>query len=92
MLDILTVLGGLDTIETTLRTSWVGPAFMIVLIGLAITFMIRRQWMTMVTFIAFATVVGIIIFRTSTFFGDQGALTNTGAKFATDTFGSGGKS
>lgn len=88
LLNAITTFAGLDTLETKLQDSWIGPAFMILLGVLAIGFMVRRQWMAMVTFLAFATVVGIIIFRTDTFFGDNGVLTNTGANFGTDTFNS----
>lgn len=87
-LSFIPAAGGLGGLTDKLRSDWVGPAFIIVVIVLVIAFMWRRQWMGLITFLAFAVVVGIVIFRTDTFFGQSGSLTDTGSDFGQQAFNS----
>lgn len=80
---------GLGTLQSNLVSNWIGPAFLIVVAGLAIKFIISRQFRELAGFLAIAAVVGLLIFNAGGLFGSNGIFKNIADGFST-SIGSGG--
>lgn len=69
------VLEGLRQVQTSFVNNWAGPLFLIIVAGVSITFLIRREFRMLFSFLAIAAVVGVLIFFGGTLFGSGGKLT-----------------
>ena len=63
---------GLGKLQSNLIENWIGPAFFIVVAGLAIKFIISRQFRELAGFLAIAAVVAILVFNSDGLFGEGG--------------------
>lgn len=70
------LLSGLESIRQKLVSDWIGPAFLIVVVGVAITFIWKRQIRELLIFLLFAGVVGAIIYGAQELFGSAGKVKN----------------
>lgn len=68
-------IGGIGTLQENIVTNWIGPAFLMVVGGIAIKFVISRQFRELAGFLAIAAVVALLVFAPSTVFGPQGVFT-----------------
>lgn len=83
--------GGLKTIQTTLVSNWIGPAFFIIVSAFAIKFIISRQFRELASFLGIAAVVGLLVFNASGLFGEQGTFKKIAEGFS-NSMGTGGDS
>ena len=63
---------GLGTLQKTLVSNWIGPAFFIIVAGFAIKFIISRQFRELAGFLAIAAVVALLVFNAGGLFGKEG--------------------
>lgn len=83
MLDTLIFApGGLESVVDTLRNSWIGPAFIILVLILALIAFWRKSFRSMMAMLALAIIAGLLIYRTEDFVGSSGSLTNVGGDLA----------
>lgn len=66
---------GLEGIVDEAIGNWLGPAFILGVAAFAIMFIKDRRWMQLVTFIAMAAIVGVLIFAGDSFFGQDKVFT-----------------
>ena len=82
-MNSLTLLsGGLAGLQTTLINSWIGPAFLLVVAALSISFVVKRQFRELASFLAISAVVALLVFAGSEVFGSGGWFTNLAKKGA----------
>lgn len=73
--NILIHAEGLNSIWSGLKANWFGPAFFIVLAVFSFVFFKDRAWMKLITFVAFAAIIGVLVFASDTLFGEKGVFT-----------------
>lgn len=81
-MNMLTILLGLSTLQGTLVEKWIGPAFMIVVAGIAIKFIISRQFRELAGFLGIAAVVALLVFNGDGLFGKAGIFTKIANTFS----------
>ena len=90
MNNLLMLLGaGLGGLQSDLIQNWIGPAFFIVVAGLAIKFVISRQFRELAGFLAIAAVVALLIFGGTGLF-DEGGIFYKIAQSFSNSIGNGG--
>lgn len=82
---------GLGTLQKTLVSNWIGPAFFIIVAGIAIKFIVSRQFRELAGFLGIATIVALLIFNAGGLFGTKGIFYNIADSFS-GTLQSGGSS
>lgn len=65
---------GLGTLQDTLVSNWIGPAFFIVIAGFAIKFILSRQFRELAGFLLIAAVVALLVFNADGLFGENGVF------------------
>ena len=80
---------GLGTLQRTLVSNWIGPAFFIVVAGFAIKFIISRQFRELAGFLGIAAVVALLVFNADGLFGSGGIFYKIAKSFS-EALGSGG--
>lgn len=80
---------GLGSLQQTLISNWIGPAFFIVVAGFAIKFIISRQFRELAGFLGIAAVVALLVFNADGLFGTGGIFYKI-AKAFSEALGSGG--
>lgn len=70
---------GLNSILDSFITDWAGPAYLIMVICIAIPMIKDRQFRALIIFLIFAAVLGVVIFFGKELFGKEGKATQ-GAK------------
>lgn len=75
---------GLSGVMTNLVDNWLGPAYIILVICIAIPMIKDRQIRNLIIFLVFAAVLGVVIFFGKDLFGKEGKLTK-GAKDIIDS-------
>ena len=83
---------GLGTLQTTLVSNWIGPAFLIIIAGMSIKFIVSRQFRELAGFLGIAAVVALLIFNSAGLFGEGGIFYNIANSFSTSIGGSSGTS
>lgn len=73
---------GLNTLQRTMVNNWIGPAFLMVVAGFAIKFMISRQFRELAGFLAIAAIVALLVFNAGSLFGENGIFTNIADSFS----------
>lgn len=81
-MSILLANAGLGTLQTTLVSNWIGPAFFIIVAGVAIKFIISRQFRELAGFLGIAAVVALLIFNAGGLFGTDGIFYNIANSFS----------
>lgn len=66
--------GGLSSLKDTAISNWIGPIYLIVVAGIAIKLLIGQQMRALGIFVIIATIVGVLIFAGTQFFGSQDAI------------------
>lgn len=93
LLLLLAGTGGLGTVQTNLVNNWIGPAFLIVVAGFAIKFLISRQFRELAGFLGIAAIVALLVFNAGDLFGETGIFRKIAHGFSTlignDSGGSG---
>lgn len=67
--------GGLKNVQKTLVENWLGPAYIILVICIAIPMIKDRQIRNLIIFLVFAGVLGVVIFFGDDLFGKNGFFT-----------------
>lgn len=80
---------GLGSLQQTLVSNWIGPAFLIVVAGCAIKFIISRQFRELAGFLGIAVVVALLVFNADGLFGSGGIFYKI-AKAFSEALGNGG--
>lgn len=93
-MNILTQLAnaGLGELQNTLVSNWIGPAFLMVIAGFAIKFIISRQFRELAGFLAIAAVVALLVFNANSLFGSGGIFTSIADSFSKSLKSGGGTS
>lgn len=81
-------LAGISAIKKWLVDGYIGPAFLIVIAGVALTLMLNRQFRALIGFVGFCVVIALLIFGGDKLFGEDGAFTKSakeGASKITNT-------
>lgn len=65
---------GLGTLQKSLVSNWIGPAFFIIVAGFAIKFIISRQFRELAGFLGIAAVVALLVFNANGLFGTGGVF------------------
>ena len=81
----LLFMGGLSGVVDDVRSNWIGPIFLIILMSMALFFAFKRQFREMVIFIAIAAVAGVLIYGGGVLFGQggsAGSITNAAQNVA----------
>ena len=86
-MSILLANAGLGTLQTTLVSNWIGPAFFIVVAGLAIKFIVSRQFRELAGFLGIAAIVALLIFNGAGLFGESGVFYKIADSFSTSIGG-----
>lgn len=73
---------GLSGLTSSLITNWIGPAFLLVIAGIAIVLAIRRQLMAFLSFALVGVLAAIFIYGGAALFGENGSLTKVGKDVA----------
>lgn len=81
-MSILLASAGLGEIQRTLVSNWIGPAFFIIVAGIAIKFIVSRQFRELAGFLGIATVVALLIFNAGGLFGTDGIFYNIADSFS----------
>lgn len=68
---------GLGGLFETLKNDWLAPIFLAFLAVMVFRFLKNQSWRELVSWLALAVVVGVVIFGGDAFFGQNGRLTNT---------------
>lgn len=63
---------GIGGLKEILIANWIGPAFFLVVAGLAIKFIISRQFRELAGFLGIAAIVALLIFGGEGLFGETG--------------------
>lgn len=81
---------GLGSLQKTLISNWIGPAFFIIVAGFAIKFIISRQFRELAGFLGIAAIVALLVFNSNGLFGTNGVFYKIAKSFSTnlDTGGS----
>lgn len=80
----LLVLGaGLSELYSTLVNDWLGPAYLITLAVFAIMFLKDREFRKLLSYVAIATIVAVLIFAGNALFGSNGSITRAAKNTAT---------
>lgn len=66
----------LNGLLQTATTGWIGPVFLIIVAGVSITFLIRREIRQLLIFLVIAAIVGLLVYGGQALFGQQGNLKN----------------
>lgn len=80
---------GLGSLQQTLVSNWIGPAFFIVVAGFAIKFIIARQFRELAGFLGITTIVALLVFNADGLFGSGGIFYKI-AKAFSEALGNGG--
>ena len=83
---------GLGTLQKTLVSNWIGPAFFIVVAGFAIKFIVSRQFRELAGFLGIAAVVALLIFNAGGLFGTDGVFYKIANSFSGALEGGGSSS
>lgn len=75
---------GLGTFGNQIIFNWIAPVFLVGVAAFAIVFIKDRAWMKLLTFVGIASIVGVLIFAGSSFFGQRGILTNAARQQASE--------
>lgn len=68
--------GGLSDIYKKFVEDWAGPAFLIIIVVVAIPMIKERQFRNLLIFLVFAAVIGVIVFYGEDIFGKDKGITN----------------
>jgi hypothetical protein len=82
MATLFPVYAGLNALFESLKTDWLGPAFLIVVAAITITLVIKREFRGLIAFGVVAIIGAIFIFFGDTFFGANGSLTKAAVDIA----------
>lgn len=88
-MSLLLADAGLGTLQETLVSNWIGPAFFIVVAGFAIKFIVSRQFRELAGFLGIAAIVALLIFNAGGLFGTDGIFYNIADSFSTALDGGG---
>lgn len=81
---------GLGDLQTTLVSNWIGPAFLIIIAGMSIKFIVSRQFRELAGFLGIAAVVALLIFNAGGLFGNDGIFYKIADSFSNAIGGGGG--
>lgn len=73
---------GLGGATNSIVKQWIGPAYIIIVAGFAITFIIHREFRQLIAFVIIAIIVALLIFDGNGLFGSGGNLTKNAKKIA----------
>ena len=62
-ISLLLATDGLGALQKTLVSNWIGPAFFIIVAGIAIKFIVSRQFRELAGFLGIAAIVALLIFN-----------------------------
>lgn len=88
-MSILLANAGLGTLQRALVSNWIGPAFFIIVAGVAIKFIISRQFRELAGFLGIAAVVALLIFNAGGLFGTNGIFYKIANSFSNSLEGGG---
>lgn len=80
---------GLGSLQKTLVSNWIGPAFFIVVAGFAIKFIISRQFRELAGFLGIAAIVALLVFNSNGLFGTNGVFYKIAKAFSSSLEGGG---
>ena len=81
-MSILLANAGLGELQRTLVSNWIGPAFFIIVAGVAIKFIVSRQFRELAGFLGIAAVVALLIFNAGGLFGTDGIFYSIANSFS----------
>lgn len=81
---------GLGSLQKSLVSNWIGPAFFIIVAGFAIKFIISRQFRELAGFLGIAAVVALLVFNANGLFGTNGIFYKIASGFSTKLSDGGG--
>lgn len=87
--DLVVAAGGLKKLQDTIINDWIGPVFILAVAAFGLMFIKDRSWRSILTFVAIAAIVGVLIFAGADFFASDGTLTRTAKNTAKDIDGAG---
>lgn len=82
LLSIISAASGLGSLQKDLVSNWIGPVLFIAVAGIAIKFIISRQFRELAAFLGIAAVVGLLVFNSSFLFGDTGIFSGIAKSFS----------
>lgn len=65
---------GIGNMTSGLVSNWIGPAFLLIVAGVSITFLIRREIRQLIIFVIIAAIVGMLVYGGSELFGQNKGL------------------
>lgn len=68
----------MQTLSESIIMDWLGPIFLLLVAALSIMFIVKKQWISALSFAGLAIVVGVFIFGGDALFGDGGNLQQVG--------------
>ena len=74
-LSLLAFNSGLSGVQSNLIGNWIGPIYIVVVAGVAITFLVQREIRKLMVFFVIAAIVGVLIFLGPQLFGSGGNVT-----------------
>lgn len=91
-MSILLANAGLGALQKTLVSNWIGPAFFIIVAGVAIKFIVSRQFRELAGFLGIAAIVALLIFNAGGLFGTNGIFYKIANSFSRALEGGGSSS
>ena len=82
ILNGLVLNAGLGGLVNNLKNDWIGPAFLLIIAGVIITFLLQREIRKLIIFVGIAALVGVLIFGGAALFGSDGSLTKVATREA----------
>lgn len=73
---------GLGELQRNLVSNWIGPAFLIIVAGFAIKFIISRQFRELAGFLGIAALVALLVFSPEFLFGENGLFKSIAEGFS----------
>lgn len=82
LLNMTPLAQGLSGVYSQVVNNWIGPLFLILVAGVSITFIMRREFRQLISFLVIAVIVALLVFAGEAFFGSGGSLTNVAKREA----------